>query len=129
MSFCAMTGLDCGLSIARPLNLATVLAMGEKTGYAMPGEIVIFGIETENVTSFSTEPTIAVKNAIPCAVEMIRQTLLLWGEISTAVKDLNFPARSVVIWPKLHPISKAFDSRDTLFSHIERAIVTFRSMK
>jgi len=37
-----------------------------------------FWNETEDVTSFSTEPTIAVKNAIPRRVEMIRQTLLQW---------------------------------------------------
>jgi hydrogenase maturation protease len=66
------------LADSHGMNLATVLALGEKMGYAMPGDIVIFGIETEDVTSFSTEPTIAVKNAIPCAVEMIRQTLLQW---------------------------------------------------
>ena len=66
------------LADSHGMNLATVLALGEKMGYAMPGDIVIFGIETEDVTSFSTEPTIAVKNAIQCAVEMIRQTLLQW---------------------------------------------------
>jgi len=66
------------LADSHGLNLETILATGEKLGYAMPGDIVIFGIETEDVASFSTEPTVAVKNAVPRVIEMIRRTLLQW---------------------------------------------------
>jgi hydrogenase maturation protease len=69
---------QCRLADSHGLNLATILAMGEKLGYSMPGDIVIYGIETGDVTSFSTEPTVAVKSAVPRVVEMIRRTLLRW---------------------------------------------------
>jgi hydrogenase maturation protease len=69
---------QCRLADSHGVNLATILAMGEKMGYSMPGNIVIYGIETEDVTSFSTEPTIAVGNAVPHVVEMIRTTLTRW---------------------------------------------------
>ena len=68
------------LADSHGLNLSTVIDMGVKMGYAMPQDLVIFGIETEDVTSFSTEPTEAVKCAVPRVIEMIRQTLLEWKE-------------------------------------------------
>ena len=70
--------MQCRLADSHGLNLDTILAMGEKMGYSMPGNIVILGIETEDILSFSTEPTYAVKNSVPRVLETIRGILLQW---------------------------------------------------
>ncbi len=53
------------------VNFATALELGKRLGLALPRQIIIFGIEVEDVTSFSEECTPAVMAAIPDCVDMI----------------------------------------------------------
>ena len=50
---------------AHDTNLNTALNMARKMGLPLPKEVIIFGIEVENIIDFSDEPTPAVKRAIP----------------------------------------------------------------
>jgi len=62
-------------STPHDVNLATALELGRKLGLPLPREITIFGIETEDVTSFSEECTPEVMKAVPACVSMIIQEL------------------------------------------------------
>ncbi len=53
------------------VNFATALELGKRLGMALPHQIIIVGIEVEEVTSFSEECTPAVVAAIPRCVNMI----------------------------------------------------------
>ena len=57
------------------VNIATALELGKKLKLKLPGEITIFAIEVEDVTSFSEECTPTVAQAIPKCVEMVIQEL------------------------------------------------------
>lgn len=61
------------------VDFATVLGLGKRLGLALPGELVIFGIEVDEVNSFSEECTPKVAAAIPVCVEMILQELVMRG--------------------------------------------------
>ena len=50
---------------AHDTNLNTALNMAGRMGLSLPKEIIIYGIEVENIIDFSDEPTPAVKRAIP----------------------------------------------------------------
>jgi hydrogenase maturation protease len=62
-------------------DLATALALGRSMGLELPSEIVIIGIEVENVLDFGETPTPAVSAAIPTAVRAVRQELRRWGAL------------------------------------------------
>lgn len=53
------------------MSVVTALDVGRRLELELPTELVIFGIGVENVTCFSTEPTPAVSEAIPKAVEAV----------------------------------------------------------
>lgn len=61
------------------VDFATALELGERLGLALPGEIVIFGIEVAEVDSFSEECTPPVAAAIPACVKMVLQELATRG--------------------------------------------------
>jgi hydrogenase maturation protease len=50
---------------AHDTTLVTALEMGRRIGLALPGEIIIYAIEVENVLDFGEQPTLAVAEAIP----------------------------------------------------------------
>jgi hydrogenase maturation protease len=66
------------LVFAHGISVPAIIALGMKCGYAMPEEVAIFGIETEDVSSFSMEPTACVKDCIAGAVGRIEERLLAW---------------------------------------------------
>ena len=57
------------------INLAMALELGKRLGMALPQEIVIFGIEVRDVTTFSEECTPEVQKAIPVAADMVIKEL------------------------------------------------------
>ncbi len=61
----------CHASSPHDVNFATALELGKRLGLALPQQIIIFGIEVEDVLSFSEECTPAVMAAIPDCVNMI----------------------------------------------------------
>jgi hydrogenase maturation protease len=69
------------------VDFATALELGERLGLALPGEMVIFGIEVAEVNSFNEECTPKVAAAIPVCVEMVLQELVRWG----GENSLSFP--------------------------------------
>lgn len=66
------------LVYAHGVSLPTVMELGRQCGYAMPEDVVIFGIESSDVTSFSTEPTVNVRKSIMEVVNRIEKRLLAW---------------------------------------------------
>lgn len=56
-------------------NLATALEMGKMLGLALPREVRIWGIEAEDVETFSDELTREVAQAVPEVVEEILREL------------------------------------------------------
>lgn len=56
---------------AHDASLVTALDVGHCLGFPLPEEVIIYGIEVENVTDFSDEPTPAVAAAIPAAIEAV----------------------------------------------------------
>ncbi len=67
------------------VNLATALELGKQLGLALPDDIIIFGIEVEDVITFSEDCAPAVKAAIPLCVDMIvsELTKTRLGEVLT----------------------------------------------
>lgn len=56
---------------AHDTSLVTALDTAEKLGYEIPGEVIIYAVEVENILEFSEEPTPAVAQAIPEVVNRI----------------------------------------------------------
>lgn len=55
-------------------NFATALELGKKLGMALPVEIVIFGIQVADVSTFSEQCTPDVERAIPrCVNRVLRE--------------------------------------------------------
>jgi hydrogenase maturation protease len=50
---------------AHDTSLDTALVMGQRMGLPLPGEIIIYAIEVENILEFGEKPTLAVEQAIP----------------------------------------------------------------
>jgi len=69
------------------INLPTVIETGRRCGYKMPGELLIFGVESEDVTTFSERLTDKVKAGVDEVVARIHTTLLKWKEQETARID------------------------------------------
>jgi len=53
------------------VNFATALELGKRLGLALPQQIVIFGIEVEDVTTFSERCTPEVERMIPACAEIV----------------------------------------------------------
>jgi len=70
------------------LTLPTVLDIGKRCGYKMPDDIIIWGIEADDTTTFSEEPTDKVKACIDGVVEKMRQTIAEWQK-QDALKSQN----------------------------------------
>lgn len=62
---------------AHDVNLPTALELGRKAGAHLPEtkNIVLIGIEAEDVLNFGEECTPAVRAALPRAVDMVLETL------------------------------------------------------
>ncbi len=65
------------------LNLPTLINLGRACGYHMPEEIIVFGIEARDTTTFSEEPTDEVRACIDDIIDRIRSTILQWGDCDT----------------------------------------------
>ncbi len=63
------------VSSVHDVDFATALALGERLGMSLPGQIVIYAIEAEDTGTFSEECTPEVRRAIPVCVEMVLQEL------------------------------------------------------
>lgn len=72
---------------AHGVNLPTVLATGHRCGYKMPEELLIFGIESEDVTTFSENLTDKVAAHTDYVVKRIQKTLQNWLEQEGMVTD------------------------------------------
>lgn len=57
------------------VNLASALELGRQLGLSLPSEIIIFGIEVADVTTFNEQCTPQVKKAIPKCVDMVLQEI------------------------------------------------------
>lgn len=57
------------------INLLTSLKLGKKLGLTLPEEVIVFGIEAQNVDDLSEECTPLVKAAIPFCVGKIMTEL------------------------------------------------------
>ncbi len=56
---------------AHDTTLVTALESGRELGLHLPGEVIIFGIEVENVIDFGEEMTTAVSAAVPGVVTAV----------------------------------------------------------
>jgi len=63
------------LASAHDADLSTTLDLARRLGAAMPKEIIIFGIEAENISEFSEELTPAVAAGVGPAVDHIAAIL------------------------------------------------------
>ncbi len=59
------------------INFATALELGNRLKLALPRQIVIFGVEVGDVSSFSEECTPEVQMAIPVVTDMIMSELAI----------------------------------------------------
>jgi hydrogenase maturation protease len=56
------------------INFATALELGKKLGMALPAEIIIFGVQVADVSTFSEQCTPEVERAIPrCVKRVLRE--------------------------------------------------------
>jgi hydrogenase maturation protease len=62
---------------AHDVNLSTALEFGRQAGVQLPDDenILLIGIEVEDVTNFGEQCTPAVRRAIPCAVQEVLKAL------------------------------------------------------
>jgi len=56
---------------AHDTSLVTALDLARRMDFALPRELIIFAVETENIVDFNEEPTPAVAQAIPKVTEMV----------------------------------------------------------
>ena len=62
-------------STPHDVNFVTALELGRRLGLDLPQRIIIFGIEVEDVTTYSERCTPEVMTAIPACVTMVLQEL------------------------------------------------------
>ena len=62
---------------AHDTSLVTALDTAEKLGYQIPGEVIIYAVEVENILEFSESPTPAVSRAVPRVTAMVLKELNL----------------------------------------------------
>lgn len=60
------------------LDLLTVLETGERCGYSIPKDILIYGIEGTDFSEFSEEPSLAVKKGMKITINKIIKKLEAW---------------------------------------------------
>ncbi|MBN1594342.1 hydrogenase maturation protease [candidate division FCPU426 bacterium] len=65
------------------LNLPTLLQTGQKCGFPLPREILLFAVEGTEFTAFSEEPTPEVKKAIDPLIQKIARQLQDWHDKSS----------------------------------------------
>ncbi|MBE0480713.1 MAG: hydrogenase maturation protease [Dehalococcoidia bacterium] len=63
------------LSSVHDLDFPTALDFGRRVGLSLPREIIIFGVEGSDTSSFSEECTPEVRKAIPRCVELVLEEL------------------------------------------------------
>ena len=61
---------------AHDTNLVTALEMGQRMQLALPREVIIYGIEVEQVFEFGERPTPAVAAALPRAAAAVLEELV-----------------------------------------------------
>jgi hydrogenase maturation protease len=57
------------------IDFAATIELGKKLGMAIPKDIIIFAIEAEDVSTFSEDCGLQVKQAIPVCIDRITQIL------------------------------------------------------
>ena len=57
------------------ISFASLIELGRKLHLALPRDIILFGIEAGDVSTFGEDCSPAVKRAIPVCVEKVRQKL------------------------------------------------------
>jgi len=60
---------------AHDTSLITALDLAGRMGYALPGEVIIYAVEVENIIDFGEEPTSAVAAAIPQVAAAVLEEL------------------------------------------------------
>lgn len=68
---------------AHDTTLITALDAGKLLGLPLPEEVIIFAIEVENIMDFNDQPTPAVSQAIPKAVNAVLEEL----ELETIIEN------------------------------------------
>ena len=74
------------------ISLPAVLEVGRKCGYKMPEKLLIFGIESEDVSTFSEKLTVKVEACVDDVVDRIKEILLRW--IEAEVRSTKLEVRS-----------------------------------
>lgn len=62
---------------AHDTSLVTALDTAEHLGFEIPGEVIIYAVEVENILEFGEDPTPAVAEAIPRVTDLVLQELSL----------------------------------------------------
>ena len=63
---------------AHSIHVGTALELGRRLGYEMPDEVIVFGVEAEDVESFGETLSPSVANAADRAVSMVRDQVVRW---------------------------------------------------
>lgn len=66
-------GVPRTVASSHQIDLAQVLALGAMLGAPLPSTVTVYGIEAEDITTFSDACTPAVSRSIPLVVERVRQ--------------------------------------------------------
>ncbi len=70
------------LASPHEVDFTTAIDFGKRVGLPLPKEIVVFGIEALDTTTFNEDCTPAVKRAIPICVELVLQEISEKGPIT-----------------------------------------------
>ncbi len=70
-------------------NLNTALEMASRMGLPLPEEVVVFGVEVENIAEFCDEPTPAVKRAVNEVADAVLAELKLSIDRDEGRFDVN----------------------------------------
>ena len=68
-------GLSLRLASPHEVDLAGALAVGRELGYAMPEQVVIIGVQGEELRTFGEELSAVVAAAVPAAVARVLEEL------------------------------------------------------
>jgi hydrogenase maturation protease len=58
-------------------NLITALELGQKMGFPIPHDVIIYAIEVNNVSDFNEQPTPEVAAAIPAVTDAVLKEIQL----------------------------------------------------
>jgi hydrogenase maturation protease len=70
---------------AHSIDFLTSIVLGKKLGLSLPDDIILIGIEAQNVVDLSEECTPPVRAAIPVCIEMIMNELKMTGSSDNPV--------------------------------------------